>query len=57
MSLANSITVLFWLATATLVVGLVRRAMLWRTGQAAEIAWSGLLAVPKRYFVDLHHIV
>ena len=26
-------------------------------GQSAEVDWSGLLAIPKRYFVDLHHIV
>lgn len=57
MWLAPAITILFWLAVATLALGLARRARLWREGQASEIEWSGLIAVPKRYFVDLHHIV
>ncbi len=57
MSLAPAITLLFWLAVATLAVGLARRARLWRVGQAAPVEWAGLLAVPKRYFIDLHHVV
>src|SRR2546430_14042695 len=54
------ITVLFWLAVAGLLSGLMRRASLWRagrTGAAAPVQWSALLAIPKRYFVDLHHVV
>ena len=57
MSIAGFVTLLFWLATATLAVGLARRGRLWAAGQSAEVNWSGLLAIPKRYFVDLHHIV
>ena len=57
MSVAGLVTVLFWLATATLAVGLARRSSLWAQGRNAEVNWSGLLAIPKRYFVDLHHIV
>ena len=57
MAVAPAITVLFWVATATLVLGLARRAMLWRAGRPAPLVWSGLLAVPKRYFIDLHHVV
>jgi len=57
MTVAHAITVLFWLAMATLAIGLARRALLWQTGRAAAIEWSGLLAIPKRYFVDLHHVV
>lgn len=57
MNVAHAITALFWLATAVLAFGLLRRASLWRTGQATDIAWSGLLAIPKRYFVDLHRVV
>jgi Fe-S oxidoreductase len=57
MSVATVITVLFWLAMATLAAGLARRARLWATGQSSEVAWNGLLAIPKRYFVDLHHVV
>ena len=57
MSVATAITVLFWLAMATLVAGVTRRARLWSVGKATDVDWSGLLAVPKRYFVDLHHVV
>lgn len=57
MPIAPAITVLFWLSVVTLALGVARRAMLWRAGQPAPVAWSGLFAVPKRYFVDLHHVV
>lgn len=57
MSVAPVITVLFWVSVVTLALGVARRAMLWRAGQPAPVAWSGLFAVPKRYFIDLHHIV
>ena len=57
MSAGYAITVLFWLMAAALAAGIARRAKLWRKGRAAPLAWSGLAAVPKRYFVDLHHIV
>jgi Fe-S oxidoreductase len=52
-----AITALFWLATATLLLGLWRRALLWRAGRSAAWSWLTLLAIPKRYFVDLHHVV
>ena len=51
------ITTLFWLATFTLAFSLWRRAQLWRAGQAAAWHWCQLLTIPKRYFVDLHHVV
>ena len=51
------ITALFWLSALTLAVGLWRRAQLWRKGQAAEWKLTQLLTIPKRYFVDLHHVV
>ncbi len=51
------ITLLFWLAACTLLVGLWRRSQLWRTGQPAAWHWCQLLTIPKRYFVDLHHVV
>ena len=57
MSVAVAVTVLFWVSVATLAIGLARRARLWRTGREAPVEWTGLLAVPKRYFVDLHHVV
>ncbi|BFM48729.1 (Fe-S)-binding protein [Marinomonas sp. THO17] len=40
------------------VIGAVRRASLWRAGQAEKVAiLAGLLAMPKRYLHDLHHVV
>ncbi|CAA2140697.1 (Fe-S)-binding protein [Hyphomicrobium sp. ghe19] len=57
MSVAVAVTVLFWVSVATLAIGLARRARLWRTGREATVEWTGLLTVPKRYFVDLHHVV
>ena len=57
MSIAAAITVVFWLAMATLAAGLYRRAQLWSLGRGAEVNWNELIAIPKRYFVDLHHVV
>jgi dimethylglycine catabolism B len=57
MPLALAVTKLFWLAVLVLVTGLGRRLLLWRQGQAAPVEWSGLLQIPKRYFVDLHNVV
>jgi dimethylglycine catabolism B len=54
---AIAITVLFWLSLLGLGVGGLRRAALWRVGRAAPVRWRDLLAVPKRYFVDLHRVV
>ena len=51
------ITTLFWLSAILLLAGLYRRSLLWRAGKAAEVNWLNLLQIPKRYFVDLHHIV
>jgi dimethylglycine catabolism B len=51
------LTIAFWCALALLVLGLALRARLWRHGRPAPVAWTGLLAIPKRYFVDLHHVV
>jgi dimethylglycine catabolism B len=51
------ITALFWLAAFTLAFGLWRRSALWRAGRPAAWSWAQLLTIPKRYFVDLHHVV
>lgn len=51
------ITAVFWLAVTALAIGTARRALLWRAGRPAPVAWRGLLAIPKRYFVDLHDVV
>lgn len=52
-----SVTLLFWAAVLTLGVGLARRVALWRNGRNAPVDWAGLLAIPKRYLVDIHHVV
>ena len=52
-----ALTCLFWFACALLLLGLAQRARLWRNGRPATVALSGLLAIPKRYFGDLHHVV
>ena len=40
------------------VVGAVRRIRLWRNGRTSEVAvLAGLAAMPRRYLVDLHHVV
>ena len=51
------VTLLFWLAMAALIAGTLRRARLWRAGGEAPVSWTQLLAVPKRYLVDVHHVV
>ncbi|OAJ63818.1 (Fe-S)-binding protein [Paraburkholderia ginsengiterrae] len=54
------ITVLLWLSMAGLAFALVRRAAYWREGRATAAGaygWANLLTIPKRYFVDLHHVV
>ncbi|MFQ3185633.1 MAG: Fe-S oxidoreductase [Marinomonas primoryensis] len=39
-------------------IGAVRRVNLWRAGQAEKVDFLvGLLAMPKRYLHDLHHVV
>lgn len=55
--LDHLVTLLFWLAVAALVFGTARRARLWRVGAAAPLDWAQLLSVPRRYLVDVHHVV
>jgi Fe-S oxidoreductase len=54
------ITVLLWLSVAGLAFALAKRAAYWREGRATTAGaygWTNLLTIPKRYFVDLHHVV
>ena len=51
------LTIGFWVSAALMLLGLAQRARLWRNGRAAKIELGNLLAIPKRYFVDLHHVV
>lgn len=57
MHIRHIITALFWLAAFALLFGLWRRVQLWRAGKPAAWHWCQLLTIPKRYFVDLHHVV
>ena len=52
--------IIFWLGITLItlgVIGAMRRVRLWRQGQASTVHWQGLLQIPKRYLVDLHHVV
>jgi Fe-S oxidoreductase len=50
--------VLIFAALGLAVLGAFRRAAMWRNGRAANVdLLGGLLAMPKRYMVDLHHVV
>ena len=54
------ITALLWASVAGLGFALVKRAAYWRLGRATPAGshgWTQLFAIPKRYFVDLHHVV
>ncbi|AQH01811.1 (Fe-S)-binding protein [Burkholderia sp. KK1] len=54
------ITALLWLSMAGLAFALLKRAAYWREGRATTAGaygWANLLTIPKRYFVDLHHVV
>lgn len=49
---------LLFAALALAALGALRRMAMWRRGRPAPVAWfSGLLALPRRYLVDLHHVV
>ncbi|GBD50374.1 DUF3483 domain-containing protein [Methylopila sp. Yamaguchi] len=49
---------LVFVMVALATVQALRRAAWWRLGAAAPVAWgAGLLALPKRYLVDVHHVV
>ena len=58
MILDTLLPLLLLAALVLAVVGMVRRALLWRAGQASSVdLMGGLLSMPRRYLVDLHHIV
>jgi dimethylglycine catabolism B len=49
---------LVWAMAALALVQVSRRAVLWRVGAAAPVAWfAGLAQLPRRYLVDVHHVV
>lgn len=50
--------ILLCAALALAVMGAVKRFLMWRRGRPAQVDWlGGLLAMPRRYMVDLHHVV
>jgi Fe-S oxidoreductase len=50
--------ILIFAALALAVIGAWRRVRLWRQGRSAPVdLLKGLAAMPRRYLVDLHHVV
>ncbi len=50
--------ILLFAALALALLGAVRRITMWRRGRASKVdLLGGLLAMPRRYMVDLHHVV
>lgn len=54
----DALILLVWLLLSGIIVQFVRLAGLWRRGASARVDWiGGLLAVPRRYLVDVHAVV
>ncbi len=50
--------ILLFSALALAALGAWRRVSMWRNGRPSKVdLLGGLLAMPKRYMVDLHHVV
>lgn len=50
--------ILLFAALALAVLGAAKRFLMWRRGRPAKVDWlGGLLKMPRRYLVDLHHVV
>ncbi|MDA7089289.1 dimethylglycine demethylation protein DgcB [Pseudomonas sp. SA3-5] len=50
--------ILLFAALGLAVIGAGKRFLMWRRGRPAKVDWlGGLLAMPRRYLVDLHHVV
>ncbi len=58
MILDSLIPVLLVLALVLAAAGMLKRINLWRAGQPEKVNLiAGLMAMPRRYLVDLHHVV
>lgn len=58
MILDSLISALLVVALILAVAGMLKRISLWRAGQPDKVDFiGGLLAIPRRYLVDLHHVV
>tara|TARA_R110002049_G_scaffold80523_2_gene204853 strand:- start:15516 stop:17543 length:2028 start_codon:yes stop_codon:yes gene_type:complete len=56
--LESLLPILIFTALALAVIGAVRRIRLWRQGRPSRVnLFKGLAALPRRYLVDLHHVV
>ncbi|WP_386080765.1 (Fe-S)-binding protein [Vreelandella sp. F11] len=56
--LETLLPILIFSALALAVIGAVRRMRLWRQGRPSRVnLLKGLAAMPRRYLVDLHHVV
>ena len=50
--------ILLFAALGLAVLGALRRVRMWRRGRPSKVNLiGGLLAMPRRYLVDLHHVV
>ncbi|BAN46140.1 dimethylglycine demethylation protein DgcB [Metapseudomonas resinovorans] len=50
--------ILLFAALALAVLGAAKRFFMWRRGRPSQVDWiGGLLKMPRRYLVDLHHVV
>ncbi|MGE8361971.1 dimethylglycine demethylation protein DgcB [Pseudomonas sp.] len=50
--------ILLFAALGLAVLGAAKRFFMWRRGRSAKVDWiGGLLKMPRRYLVDLHHVV
>ena len=54
---SSTIGVLLFLACIGLFIGCVRRVRLWNQGVSSPLSPWLILSIPRRYLVDLHHIV
>ena len=57
MAIEHIFALLLIASLAGITISLARRIELWRQGKKTQVKWSFLLLIPKRYFVDLHHVV
>jgi Fe-S oxidoreductase len=48
---------LMLVSLALLILGALWRARRWLSGRAAPLDWLGLFKLPRRYLVDVHHVV
>lgn len=56
--LQTILPILLFAALALAVIGAAKRFLMWRRGRPAKVNWiGGLLKMPRRYLVDLHHVV